>query len=76
MATVTVSPEPSERALTDWTRPLPKVFLPTRIPLLLSLIAPDKISLALADPSSIRTTTGLSVKALPLDLLILLQLFQ
>ena len=44
---------------------MPKVFLPTNFPLLLSLIAPDTISLALAEPSLTSTIKGFCVKALP-----------
>ena len=40
-ATVTVKPEPSTSDLIDWTRPFPKVFLPTNLPLRLSFIAPE-----------------------------------
>ena len=51
------------------TEPLPNVFLPTSIPLLLSCIAPESISLALAEPSLTNTAMGLLINALPLALL-------
>ena len=63
---VTVMPEPSDSPRTDCTKPLPKVFWPTNTARLLSCRAPERISLALAEPSFTSTTMGLLVRARPL----------
>src|SRR5690554_8174330 len=56
--TVTFIPEPSGRSLILCTSPFPNVVVPTRLPLSLSLMAPARISDALALPSFTRTTSG------------------
>ena len=58
LAMVTFREELSERGISSWTEPLPKLSSPINLIPLWSLKAPAKISAAEAVPLSIRQTVG------------------